>query len=113
MNQRQNSPDVFSAIADGTRRRMLFRLLREGEKNVNELKKPLTISQPAVSKHLRVLREAGLIRSRKVGRQMFYEVLPHRLKEVHDWVSHFEDYWDEKLDALEDHLNKKKRKKRG
>ena len=104
--------DVFSAIADATRRTVLLRLLREGEINVTDLKKPLSISQPAVSRHLRILREAELIRSRKEGRQVFYEVLPHRLKEVHEWVSHFERYWDEKLDALGEYLDQQKAKRR-
>ncbi|WP_425395599.1 ArsR/SmtB family transcription factor [Aeoliella sp.] len=105
--------DVFSAIADETRRSMLLRLLREGETNVTDLKEPLSISQPAVSRHLRILREAELIRSRKVGRQVFYEVVPQRLQEVHDWVAHFEKHWDEKLDALGDYLDRRQSKKRG
>ncbi len=108
----QPSSEVFAAIADETRRSMLLRLLDEGEMNVSELQEPLPMSQPAVSKHLRVLREAGLIRSRKEGRQTIYEVQPHRRREVHDWVSRFEAYWDDKLDALGDFL-KKEAEKRG
>lgn len=91
---------------------MLLRLAREGEKNVTELLEPFSISQPAVSKHLRILREAGLVRSRKEGRRRLYEVEAGGLRQVHDWVAHFEKYWDEKLDALGDYLDKRNRKRR-
>ncbi len=103
--------DVYSAIADSTRRALLLRLARDGEKNVTELLEPFSISQPAVSKHLRILREARLVRSRKVGRIRVYAVEASKLREVHDWVTHFEKYWDEKLDALGHYLDKRKRKK--
>ncbi len=95
--------DVYGAIADPTRRALLLRLANEGERNVTELLKPFSISQPAVSKHLRILREAGLVRSRKEGRLRLYEIEANRLRQVFDWVSHFEQYWDEKLDALGDY----------
>ncbi len=98
--------DVYWAIADPTRRALLLRLADEGERNVTELLKPFSISQPAVSKHLRILREAGLVRSRKEGRLRLYEVEADKLRQVFDWVSHFEKYWDEKLDALGDYLDK-------
>jgi DNA-binding transcriptional ArsR family regulator len=103
--------DVYSAIADSTRRALLLRLARDGEKNVTELLEPFSISQPAVSKHLRILREARLVRSRKVGRIRVYAVEASKLREVHDWVTYFEKYWDEKLDALGHYLDKRKRKK--
>jgi DNA-binding transcriptional ArsR family regulator len=103
--------DVYSAIADPTRRALLLRLAREGEKNVTDLLEPFSISQPAVSKHLRILREARLVRSRKEGRIRLYAVEASKLREVHDWVTHFEKYWDEKLDALGNYLDKQKRKK--
>ncbi len=101
--------DVYAAIADPTRRALLLRLAEEGEKNVTDLLEPFSISQPAVSKHLRILREAGLVRSRKEGRQRLYEIEASRLRQVDDWISHFEQYWHEKLDALGDYLNKQKR----
>ena len=101
--------DVFAAIGDPTRRALLLRLAGEGETSVTELLKPFAISQPAVSKHLRILREAGLVRSRKVGRQRLYEIEANTLRQVFDWVSHFEQYWDEKLDALGDYLDKQDR----
>ena len=100
--------DVYAAIADPTRRALLLRLAEEGEKNVTELLKPFSVSQPAVSKHLRILREAGLVRSRKEGRLRLYDIEASRLRQVYDWVSHFEQYWDERLDALGDYLDKQK-----
>jgi DNA-binding transcriptional ArsR family regulator len=104
--------DVYFAIADSTRRALLEHLANDGERSVSELLAPFSISQPAVSKHLRVLREAKLVRSRKVGRERLYAIEAGKLKEVHDWVSHFEQYWDAKLDALGSYLDKQKRKKR-
>lgn len=102
-------PDVFFAIADPTRRSLLLRLAREGEKNVTELLKPLSMSQPAVSKHLRCLREAGLVRRRMAGRERLYRIEARKLRHVHDWVSHFEAYWEEKLDSLGEYLERQKR----
>ncbi len=98
--------DLFLAIADPTRRTLLQRLAEEGEKPVTELQKPFRISQPAVSKHLRCLRNAGLVRTRTKGRQRFYRLEAKRLRQVHTWVSFFERYWDKKLDALSDYLDK-------
>jgi DNA-binding transcriptional ArsR family regulator len=104
--------DVYFAIADPTRRALLTRLANEGEKNVSELIEPLSISQPAVSKHLRILREARLVRSRKQGRVRIYAIEAGKLREVYDWVSHFEKFWDEKLDSLGAYLEKQKRKRK-
>ena len=101
--------DVFSAIADSTRRDLLLRLADGEEKSVTTLLEPYAVSQPSISKHLRVLREAGLVRSRKEGRMMMYRIEPSQLRQVHDWVTHFEQFWDEKLDALGDYLDKKRR----
>src|SRR5687768_4357219 len=96
----RNTPDVFFAIADPTRRALLVRLAAERERNVTELLEPFRISQPALSKHLRILREAGLVRSRKEGRMRLYQIEATRLRQVHEWARHFERYWDVKLDAL-------------
>lgn len=100
--------DVFLAISDQTRRALLRRLADDGEKTVTELLQPFTISQPAVSKHLRCLRRAGLVHRRTVGRQALYRLNAARLRQVFDWVSYFEQYWDRKLDALGDFLEKRK-----
>jgi DNA-binding transcriptional ArsR family regulator len=102
--------DVFFAISDRTRRALLLRLAQEGERNVTELLAPLSISQPAVSKHLRCLRKAGLVRRRMVGRRRLYQIDGRNLRQVYDWVAQFERYWDEKLDALGDYLDKRKTK---
>jgi DNA-binding transcriptional ArsR family regulator len=98
--------DVFSAISDPVRRRILD-MLREGEKAVTELLAPFKISQPAVSKHLRILREAGLIRARQNGRKRIYALRAERLKRVDDWVAQYEVFWDEKLINLGRYLHKK------
>ena len=105
--------DVYAALADPTRRALLLRLA-EGrrERNVTELLEPFRISQPAVSKHLRILREAGLVRSRKEGRMRLYQLQAQRLRQVRDYIAHFERYWDEKLDALGEYLDKQKSRKR-
>ncbi len=109
-----NAPhaDVYSAIADPTRRGLLKRLAEEGERNVTELLEPLAISQPALSKHLRILREAGLVERHKQGRMRVYSIQAGRLRQVHDWITYFERFWDDKLDALDVYLDKKKAAKR-
>ena len=104
--------DVFFAISDGTRRALLLRLAEEGEKNVTELLEPFSISQPAISKHLRCLRKARLVHQRRVGRMMLYDINARRLRYVYDWVAQFERYWDEKLDALGSYLDKPKGRKK-
>lgn len=98
---------VFRAIADPHRRTMLD-ALRHGERSVAALSEGFTISQPAVSQHLQVLREAGLVRVRKAGRQRFYSLDPGPLRAVSDWLSHYETFWDDRLDALERHLARRR-----
>jgi DNA-binding transcriptional ArsR family regulator len=98
--------DVFRAIADPTRRAMLS-LLNESDRSVGELMAPFSMSQPAVSQHLKVLRGAGLVTVRQEGRQRYYRLEPEQLKEVYDWLAHFRHFWEEKLDALEDYLERK------
>jgi DNA-binding transcriptional ArsR family regulator len=110
MNHMRSAPpesDVFLAISDGTRRALLRRLADEGEKPVTELLSRFSISQPAISKHLRCLRQAGLVRRRKEGRQRFYSLEAGRLRQVYDWVAYYEKYWDAKLDALGGYLDKR------
>jgi DNA-binding transcriptional ArsR family regulator len=104
--------DVFSAIADPTRRDLLRRLANAGEQCVSQLLAPLSVRQPTLSKHLRILREAGLVHSRKDGRLVWYQIDAGQLRQVHDWVAHFERYWDDKLDALGEHLDRKRRAKK-
>jgi DNA-binding transcriptional ArsR family regulator len=95
----QLNSDVFNAIAHPGRREILEQL-RAHEQPVQALADTFAISRPAVSQHLKVLLEAGLVRERRVGRQRLYRLEPTRLAEVHNWVSQFEQFWQAKLGAL-------------
>ena len=97
--------DVFRAVADPTRRRVLD-LLRDRDRSVGELAAPFRMSQPAISQHLRILREAGLVRARKLGRRRLYRINPGPLREVYDWAAHYQDFWPKKLAALGDYLDR-------
>jgi len=90
---------VFRALSDPTRRAILDRLKRR-EHGVNALCAPFDMSQPAISQHLRVLVDAGLVRAEKRGRERIYTLEPHALKLAYDWLGHFEQFWTDKLDAL-------------
>lgn len=103
MSLRSASANVFQAIADPTRRSLLDQL-RQGEQPVKQLAEPFDMSLPAISQHLSVLCEAGLVTQRKVGRQRFYQLSPEPLKEVADWIADYEIFWQNKLDALGDYL---------
>ncbi len=94
---------TFEILAEPTRRRILD-LLRERERSVGELVAALALSQPGVSKHLRVLREAGLVDVRKEGRTRWYSLRPQPLAEVDRWLEPYRAYWNGRLDALERHL---------
>lgn len=97
--------DVFHAVADSTRRRILD-LLAEGERAVMELVSYFRISQPAVSQHLKVLRDVGLVRTRREGRQRMYSLNPEQLKIVAQWVAHYEKFWDERFENLARYLER-------
>lgn len=103
MSRPAASADIFQAIADPTRRALLDRL-RDGEQAVKQLAEPFEMSMPAISQHLQVLYEAGLVEVRKVGRQRLYRLNPEPLKEVSEWVNPYEQFWQEKLDALGKYL---------
>ena len=90
---------AFQMIAEPHRRHILD-LLREGERSVNELVLGLGLSQPGVSKHLRVLREAGLVRARVDGQRRLYALRPQPLDELHEWLEPYRQLWSERLDAL-------------
>ena len=94
---------TYDAIADPTRRSVL-RLLAERERTAGELAATFTISRPAVSRHLRVLREAGLVRSRSRAQQRVYSLDPRPLEDVDAWLASIRDFWEPRLDALERHL---------
>jgi DNA-binding transcriptional ArsR family regulator len=94
---------AYAALAEPSRRRILD-LLRERERSVNELVERVGLSQPGVSKHLKVLREAGLVTARPAGKQRFYGLRPMPLAEVADWLEPYREHWNARLDALEHHL---------
>ncbi|MUL37227.1 ArsR/SmtB family transcription factor [Gloeocapsopsis dulcis] len=95
--------DIFQAIADPTRRAILDRL-RSGEQPVKQLAEPFAMSLPAISQHLQILCEVGLVTQRRVGRQRIYQLNPEPLQQVKNWVSHYEQFWQEKLDNLGEYL---------
>jgi len=94
---------AFTAVAEPHRRRILDRL-REGECGVTELVDLLALSQPGVSKHLRILREARLVAVRADGKRRLYRLAPAPLADVDAWLAQYRQFWTERLDALEDHL---------
>jgi DNA-binding transcriptional ArsR family regulator len=105
VSRRAATVDVFSAIADPTRRELLDRL-SEGDRPVRELAEPLAMSLSAVSQHLRVLKDVGLVAERRAGRDHVYRLEPGPLLEVDAWIRHYERFWRAKLDALGDHLRR-------
>ncbi len=96
--------DVFNALAEAHRREVLDTLI-EGEKPVGEIVNDVSMSQPQVSKHLRVLSEVGLVRCRAEGRRRLYRVEPARLRPLHDWLSKYEQAVNDQLDRLDDYLH--------
>lgn len=94
---------IFGALSDPTRRGMLERLA-EGETNVRTLAEPCEMSQPAVSKHLRVLERAGLIRRSKRGREHHIRVDPRPIEEAATWIGHYARLWQQQFDAVEQYL---------
>lgn len=99
---------TFDVLAEPTRRRIL-ELLLDRERPVGELVKRLKLSQPGVSKHLRVLREAGLVSVRSDAQRRIYGVRPEPLQEVAEWLEPYRKLWGERLDALERHLDEETR----
>jgi DNA-binding transcriptional ArsR family regulator len=94
---------AFAAITDPSRRAILEQL-RDGERSVNELADGLPLSQPGVSKHLKVLRDAGLVAARSEGRQRLYALRAEPLAEVDAFLAPYRAFWEQRLDALERHL---------
>ncbi|MGB8324276.1 MAG: metalloregulator ArsR/SmtB family transcription factor [Candidatus Acidiferrum sp.] len=94
------------ALADPTRRGLLERLSREGELTVRALTERSGVSQPAVSKHLRVLKHTGLVKGRHKGRQTHYRVRPRGLAPLVDWLNFYSRFWAERIDRLEELLKR-------
>jgi DNA-binding transcriptional ArsR family regulator len=108
MARAATTTDAFNAVAE-PRRRQIIDVLAGGERPVNDLVAILELSQPLVSKHLRVLREVGLVAVRDEGRQRIYRLNGRSLKPIHDWVKAFERSWDERfarMDAVLEELTK-------
>src|SRR5262245_37413541 len=94
---------VFEALADPTRRRIV-ELLARGEQSSGELAGHFRMTQPAVSKHLRVLRETGVVKVRGVAQRRMYRLDPATLSRAEDWIAQNRRFWEERLDALERHV---------
>jgi DNA-binding transcriptional ArsR family regulator len=95
---------TFDVLAEPNRRRILD-LLRAAERPVSELVAELEVSQPAVSKHLRILREAGLVAVRVDAQRRYYRVLPEPLRAIDEWLAPYRELWSSRLDDLERHLD--------
>jgi DNA-binding transcriptional ArsR family regulator len=100
------SDTVFRSLADPTRRAIFERLCREGEQTVWMLTDRFDVSQPMVSKHLGVLKSAGLVRDRRQGRETHYRAAPQGLRPLIDWMSLYGAFWQERFDRLEDLLKR-------
>ena len=109
MARAATTADAFNAVAE-PRRRRIVELLGRGELSVNDIVGAMPISQPQVSKHLQVLKEVGLVRSRASGRRRLYRLEADGLRPIHDWVSEFEMLWSHRLDRLDDYLGEVQRK---
>ncbi len=103
----QTAPDaLFKSLADPTRRALFEHLSRDGEQTVRMLTDNAGVSQPAVSKHLRVLKHAGLVRARHRGRETHYSAQPRALTPLLDWMTYYSRFWHERFDHLEDLLKR-------
>jgi len=100
--------DVFNAVAESRRREILDTLI-VGEKAVGTIVNDLSIPQPQVSKHLRVLSEVGLVSCRAEGRRRLYRLEPEHLRPLHDWLATYERAWNERLDRMDDYLKELQR----
>ncbi len=112
MARAATTADAFNAVAE-PRRRQILDVLADGERPVNDLVMLLGLAQPLVSKHLRVLREVGLVEVRVEGRQRMYRLNGLPLKPIHDWVKNYERSWSQRFDRLDAVLAELKEKEQG
>lgn len=115
MARAATTADAFNAVAE-PRRRQILDVLAAGERSVNDLVDRLGLAQPLVSKHLRVLREVGLVGVRDRGRQRLYSINGQPLKPIHDWVKNYERSWSQRFDRLDvvlEELKKTKEERNG
>ena len=111
MTRRAYPTDVFTAIAEPRRREVIAVLSDGKEYAVNEIVLHLKMAQPSVSKHLGVLRKAGVVTAVKRGQHRMYRLNPERLKTVHDWVKFFERYWTHQVDQVKQRAEQKARQR--
>jgi DNA-binding transcriptional ArsR family regulator len=104
MARAATTTDAFNAVAE-PRRREILDLLADGERPVNDVVARLALAQPLVSKHLRVLREVGLVDVRDAGRHRLYRINARPLQPIHEWVSRYERLWSERFEQLDDVLS--------
>lgn len=105
MARAATTSDAFNAIAEPRRRDILV-LLRDGERAVADLADDLEMTQPQTSKHLRVLREVGLVRVRGAGKQRLYGLEAEGLRPIHEWTGGFEQFWNDSLDRLDAYVQR-------
>lgn len=103
MARAATTTDAFNAVAE-PRRRQILDVLASGDRRVSDLVDLVAVSQPQVSKHLRVLREVGLVQVREEGRERIYRLNGRSLKPIHDWVKNYERMWSERFSALDEVL---------
>jgi len=111
MARAATTSDAFNAIAEPQRRRILT-LLKGRERPVNDVARALRITQPRASKHLRVLREVGLVRVRESGQQRLYALDAKGLKPIHEWVGGFEEFWGQSFDRLNAYVKQLQKEER-
>ena len=112
MARAATTTDAFNAVAE-LRRRQILDALAGGERPVNDLVRVLGLAQPQVSKHLRVLREVGVVDVRHEGRRRLYRLNGHGLKPIHDWVKNYELLWSDRFEELDVVLENLKQKEQG
>ncbi len=113
MPRKPTTADVFNAIAEPRRREIVDVLARRGELDVGTLVGTLDLPQPAVSKHLGVLRKVGVVAVIKQGKHRVYRLQPEKLKTVHDWVKAFEGLWSHQLDRIKERAERRAREQLG
>ena len=112
MARASTTTDVFNAVGE-PRRREILDALAGGERPVNDLVELLGLAQPQVSKHLRVLREVGLVDVRDEGRQRMYRLNGRSLKPIYDWVKNYERMWEDRFEAMDEVLEELKTREGG
>ena len=112
MARAATTTDAFNAVAE-PRRRQILDALAGGERRVNDLVAVLDMAQPQVSKHLKVLRDVGLVQVREQGRERIYSLEGRSLKPIHDWVGKYERMWSDRFDALDEVLEELKATEQG